>query len=429
MKKLSPNGQKKFSSDPSKKKEKLRFSHRVFVVFFHPGALVTAMGGAERRFVEIMKKFCREDDLEITVLESAPSLLASPEITCKNYLLSLSFRGKGWLSVYLGWILWIIRACLKSFSIFSSVKPNVIFVPNNTLPNLISGYVLGFIFQLPICVVVHHIDTPFCKGGLKDSSLYSSYCNMKYSKLVSLAKTFAFYITLPLLKRPEAIIAVSNFTAKTLKVHGVSGSKVFVSGNAIDLDFISKVKPHVDEKVFDGVFVGRIAKEKGIFDLLKVWKKVVKVRKNAKLLIIGSGLELPFLKEKIVVSGLAGKVLVRGRCNDRELYSLLRSSKVFVFPSLFEGWGVAVAEALACGLPVVAYDIPALREVFGELESVYLVPVKDIGRMVSTVLRILELGENEWSRFSRFSKSFARRFRWEKVAKKDLRVLKRVFLG
>lgn len=426
--KLSPNSHKRFLPDPFEKKEKMRSSSRVFVVFFHPGALVTAMGGAERRFVEIMKKFCREDNLEITVLESAPSLLANPEITCKKHLLSLEFRGKGWLSTYLGWIIWIIKASLKSFSIVCHVKPDVVFVPNNTLPNLISGYVIGFIFQLPICTVVHHVDIPFSKAGLKDCSVYTSYRNIKYSKLVSLAKTLAFYITLPLLKRAEAIIAVSNFTAKALRNNGVSGAKVFVSGNAVDLDLISKVEPYADEKIFDGVFVGRIAKEKGVFDLLKVWKKVVEVRKGAKLLIIGSGLELSFLKEKILASGLENRVFVRGRCSDRGLYSLLKSSKVFIFPSLFEGWGIAVAEALACGLPVVAYDIPALREVFGKCKSVHLVPIKDVRRMTSIVTKILNSNKNEWSRLGSFSKNFARQFKWEKVAQKDLEALKRSLL-
>lgn len=425
--KLSP-GQKVFFPNLLNGEEKVLPSIRIFAIFFHPGALVTAMGGAERRFFETLKRFCRKDSLEITVLESAPSLLDDPEITCEKHLLSLSLRGKGWLSTYIGWLIWIIGVQLKSLSILRHVNPNVILVPNNTLPNLFSGYVSGIIFQVPICVVVHHIDTAFSKTSSKGFSLYGSYRNMEYSKLVSLVKTFAFYITLPMLKRAKRIIAVSNFTAKILKTYGVSGGKILVSGNAVDLDFISKVKPHLDEEEIEGVFVGRIAKEKGIFDLLQVWSKVVRLKKNAKILIIGSGLELPFLKEKIVASGLEENVLVRGKCSDRELYSLLKSSKVFVFPSLFEGWGIAVAEALACGLPAVAYDIPALREVYGRFKGVYLVPIKDIRRMASTVLEILNLRENEWNELNSLCKSSANQFRWGKVAQKDLTTLMETLL-
>jgi len=408
----------------SKQKEKLRSSLKVFAVFFHPGASVTAMGGAEKRFVETLKIFCREDDVEIVVLESAPSFLAEKGIKCEKFLLLLSFHGKGWLSTYLEWILWTVKASFKSFSLVRNVKTDVIFVPNNTLPNLVLGYITGVIFRRPTCIVVHHIDTPFFENDFEDVSLYKTYRNIKYGKLVSFAKTLAFYITLPLLRRTKAIIAVSNFTARALKNNGVSGSKIFVSGNAVDLDFISKVEPHCGEKFFHGVFVGRIAKEKGIFDLLNVWKDIVKVRKDAKLLIIGSGLELPSLKEKIVASNLENNVFVRGRCSDIELYGLLKSSKIFVFPSIFEGWGIAAAEALACGLPVVAYDIPALREVFGKCKSVFLVPVKDNESMTSTVLKIINTDEKGLDDLSYYSKVYSKQFGWEETARKDLEPLR-----
>lgn len=75
---------------------------------------------------------------------------------------------------------------------------------------------------------------------------------------------------------------------------------------------------------------------------------------------------------------LEHNILIYGRCSDVKLYSLLKSSKVFIFPSFFEGWGIVVAEALACGLPVVAYDIPAIRENFGSCKNVFLMPIGDI---------------------------------------------------
>jgi glycosyltransferase involved in cell wall biosynthesis len=200
-----------------------------------------------------------------------------------------------------------------------------------------------------------------------------------------------------------------------------------VSGNAVNVNFISNIKPLNAEKVYDGVFVGRIAKEKGVFDLLNIWKRIVEKKNDAKLLIVGSGIEFQAVKEAIFKLGLENKVFLRGRCRDRELYELLKLSRVFIFPSLFEGWGIAVAEALACGLPVVAYDIPALREVFGECKGVFLVPVKNIVCMGSIVLEILNLNEDEWGRLSHYSRVYSESFSWEKVAEKDLEALKSLF--
>jgi glycosyltransferase involved in cell wall biosynthesis len=394
---------------------------RVFVTFFHPSISITAMGGAEKRFVETMKTFCGENDLEITVLESAPSLLAGPKTTCKKFLLSPCFSGKSWLGSYIEWILWVLRALFRSFCLVRHVKPDVIFVPNNTLPNLISGYVIHLIFQRPMCVVVHHVDTSFFK---KEYSLYKCYRKIRYGRVVSLAKTLAFYITLPLLKRAKAIIAVSNFTAKVLMDNHVSGSKISISGNALDLNYIKAIGPCYKKRVFDGVFVGRIAKEKGIFDLMRVWRKVVKVRNNARLLIIGSGMELASVKKEIGNLNLENNVFIRGRCGDAELYSLLKSSKILIFPSLFEGWGIAVAEALACGLPIIAYNVPALKEVFGKCKGVFLVPVKDVESMASSVLKILDADENEFRKLSRYSRVYPRQFSWKKIAKTDLKCLR-----
>jgi glycosyltransferase involved in cell wall biosynthesis len=401
---------------------------KVFVIFFHPSVSVTALGGAEKRFVETMKFLCKSEDLKITILESSPSLLALPEISCQKHLLSSVFFGKGWLSSYVGWSLWVAKAFLKSFSLFRREKPNFIFVPNNTLPNLFLGYVVCSVFRLPLVVVVHHIDVPFFSEK-PNCSLYYCYRIIGYSRLVSLIKTFTFYVTLSLLKRARAIISVSNFTAKALRVHGVSNVKIFVSGNAVNVKYISNVKPLSAKKFYDGVFVGRIAKEKGVFDLLSVWKKVVEKKNEAKLLIIGSGLELVAVKERIGTLGLENKVFLRGHCSDRELYSLLKSSKVFIFPSVFEGWGIAVAEALACGLPVVAYDIPALKENFGDCRSVFLVPVKNLEEMVMRILNILNMSEKNLCKLGSFSEEYSKQFVWEEVTKKDLAFLKKSYAG
>jgi glycosyltransferase involved in cell wall biosynthesis len=399
---------------------------KVFVIFFHPGVLVTALGGAEKRFVEVMKIFCKRGSLKITVLESAPSLLTTPEIKCQKHLLSPLFCGKGWLSNYVGWGFWVVRACFKSFSIVRREKPNFLFVPNNTLPNLFLGYIVCSFLRLPLVAVVHHIDVPFLNEK-SCCSLYNAYRVIKYSRLVSLIKTFTFYVTLSFLKKAKAIIAVSNFTAKALRVHGVSDVEIFVSGNAVNVNFISNIKPLNAEKVYDGVFVGRIAKEKGVFDLLEAWKKVVKVKSDAKLLIIGSGIELQPLKNAVALSGLEKNVFVWGRCGDLELYSLLKQSRIFVFPSLFEGWGISVAEALACGLPVVAYDIPALREVFGKCQSVFLVPVKDVDGLASKILDVLGKCEVEYETLSYWAWSYSKRFCWEKVALRDMKILNMLY--
>jgi glycosyltransferase involved in cell wall biosynthesis len=91
-----------------------------------------------------------------------------------------------------------------------------------------------------------------------------------------------------------------------------------------------------------------------------------------------------------------------------------------VFPSLFEGWGIAVAEALACGIPVVAYDIPALREVFGPCKSVFLTPARNVAQMALTVTGMLDSENKE---LAENSANYAKNFSWKKVSAADLEAI------
>ena len=395
-------------------------SLKILAIFFHPTKKITALGGAEKRFIETLKFFCKHENVKIAVLEPNFGILKQMEIPCGKITVSLDFRGKGWLSAYAEWILWAAKAFLEVPSIIKRGKPNVVFVPNNTLPNLTLGVAISLLFQLPMCVVAHHVDVLPKREKAKSHSFYDGYRSIDYTKTVSLVKTAASYIMFPLLKKADTIITVSNFTAKVLVDTGIANNKIHVSGNAVDFKYIRKIAPCHKTKVYDGIFVGRIAKEKGIFDLLDIWKLVTNEKKNAKLLIIGSGIELTKLKTEAANAKLENNIAFEKQCDDEKLFSLLKSSKVFIFPSLFEGWGIAVAEALACGIPVVAYDIPALREVFGKCRSVFLAPVKDKKRMAQTLLELLS-AKNE--KLGEISAKYAEKFEWADIAQTDLEAI------
>jgi glycosyltransferase involved in cell wall biosynthesis len=100
----------------------------------------------------------------------------------------------------------------------------------------------------------------------------------------------------------------------------------------------------------------------------------------------------------------------------------MKASKVFLFPSRFEGWGLAVDEALACGLPVVCYNIPALREVFGRRNSVFFIPVGDTGRFAEAVEEVLS--EDSLCELEATSKEYAKHLSWETVALNDLHIIR-----
>jgi glycosyltransferase involved in cell wall biosynthesis len=393
---------------------------RILCLFFHPQPSITGLGGAEKRFMETSRIWLNEG-VKLIILESDPSLITTVKREIRRSSRLIHHPERNWLRIYAGWMFWMIRASLKGASIVRRKKPHVILATNNTLPNIVPAYFIHNISKLPLSVIVHHIDVPSTETQANWFTIYCMYRQMKYGRLVSILKTLAQSTVLFILRRSGECIAVSNSTARALIRNRVPEKKINVSSNGVNSRYIDKFK-FGGGKLYDGIFVGRIGKEKGIYDLVNAWRETVAVKPDAKLAVVGTGVELEQVKRIIFQSHLEKNILVFGHCSDREMYLKMKASRVFVLPSLLEGWGLAVAEALACGLPAICYDIPAIREVFGACKSVFLVTPKDEEKLSSTIIKVLQM---DLERLAELSKTYIKRFDWNTVALNDLETIKR----
>jgi glycosyltransferase involved in cell wall biosynthesis len=139
-------------------------------------------------------------------------------------------------------------------------------------------------------------------------------------------------------------------------------AKVQTIYNGID---ISRFKGHQNErpqnqKVVIGT-AGRLETEKGHDQLIAAACRLKDNHLNFQILIAGDGSQREILQDKIRSFGLAGLVQLLGFTPDIE--NFMRRLDIFVLPSKWEGFGYASAEAMATGLPVVAYDVSSNREV------------------------------------------------------------------
>jgi len=96
---------------------------------------------------------------------------------------------------------------------------------------------------------------------------------------------------------------------------------------------------------------------------------VVSIEPSAKLKVAGIPAEIDKWKKQIKENNLMNNILYIGVLSHEEVYELLKKSLVFCFSSHMERAGIAVAEAMYCGLPVIAWKIPAIQELFGEAEG------------------------------------------------------------
>jgi len=140
------------------------------------------------------------------------------------------------------------------------------------------------------------------------------------------------------------------------------------------------------EDAFVLLHVGRLAWEKGQRTLLLAMPEILKAVPRARLVIVGDGPEEESLGAMARSLGLKDVVIFAGR--RRDLPPLLGMSDVFLFPSISEGLGIALLEAMAAGLPVVASRVEGIIEVVQHESNGFLVPPDDPSALAAAVIRL-----------------------------------------
>jgi FkbM family methyltransferase len=205
---------------------------------------------------------------------------------------------------------------------------------------------------------------------------------------------FARRVVLLLHNRADAVTTVSHALERALRTAGVT-TPIVVTGAAVPEIAPTLASEIAPLKKWDGVFVGRQTPEKGIFDLLDVWERVLNTRPDATLVVIGAS--TPEIDRELDARlsqppFLSARVTREGVVTDDEKFRHLRASRVLLAPSRVEGWGFVPREALAVGVPVVCYDLPAYKESLPANPLVTKVPIRDVRAFASAVLDRLATG-------------------------------------
>ncbi len=179
------------------------------------------------------------------------------------------------------------------------------------------------------------------------------------------------------------------------------GVKVRVPIPSIALDERILRYRRVDGKPPVAVYFGRISREKGLLDLLYAWKYIEKKNPAAELWVIGS---FNSVRDREVFHVFARKlglsrIKYLGFIRDREsLYRRVAAAKVLIYPSYQDAYSLVVLEAVALGLLVVAYDIPAVRYVYHGLPSVRVVRRGAVEELAAEASKLLSAPLQEYIR-------------------------------
>ena len=239
-------------------------------------------------------------------------------------------------------------------------------------------------------------------------------------KLVQLFSIF-------LMKNFADLILADSRTVKEYLIHkGIAGNKIIDEPHdGIDFNAIQIIAPP-SESPYIASYVGRFHPQKGNLDLVEIWDRVCKRKKQAKLALIGVGyrdLELKVRRE-IKIRGLEENIDLLGYVDGKDKFEILKGTKVFLFPSYYESFGIAVAEAIAAGVPVVAYDLPPYRAVFKE--GMITVPLGDKEQFAEKVLELLD-NEGLRQEISEKGKEIIKNYSWDRIADRILGLMNALY--
>jgi len=236
-------------------------------------------------------------------------------------------------------------------------------------------------------------------------------------------------IEAPVMRGVERIVVGSEFARRQASDElGVPAQKLSVVYYGVDRRFQPAPKPErlverfaLEDKPV-ALFLGGIESRKNLFFLLDVWREVVRERPAARLIVAGTGPLLPRLRRRATRLGLDGRVIFAGHVPEAEKVEYYNLADLLLFPSAMEGFGLVVAEAMSCELPVIVSNRGSLPELVVDGDGGLVCDPTDRDGFVRATLQLLsdpllrrKLGDANRARVDRL-------FRWDVCAAATARI-------
>ncbi len=223
--------------------------------------------------------------------------------------------------------------------------------------------------------------------------------------------------------RSNKIITSTEFNKQELqKYYSVAPEKITVVPLAYDKDIfctgIAAQPSGISKPYF--IYLGRLEAKKNTALLIRAFNQVRQSGFDCQLLLIGKpGYGFQQAENEIKNSPYQQDIIHPGYVSSVDLPKFLRGALALVLPSRYEGFGMPVLEGMACGTPVIASDIPALREVGGEAAE-YVIP--EVENLAAAMVKVAR--DSVWREQKRLSgRQQAKKFDWAQTAAKIVQAI------
>ena len=236
-------------------------------------------------------------------------------------------------------------------------------------------------------------------------------------------------------RRADVVVTVSEYTKKDLvNSYGIDPDKIVVTPEAANSSFRPLAEGAGPNEVRHRygiagpfiLFVGNIQPRKNLRRLIDAYGALVRDQRIPhRLVIVGNKARLhSHVFQAVRDSGLEERVIFTGYVPNEDLCALYNAAETFVFPSIFEGFGLPIIESMSCGTPVIASNTSSMPEVGGD--AVIYVDPYDTGELAAAMHAVLgDCGLR--ARLSAAGLARAKRFSWENTARRTVEAYELAF--
>jgi glycosyltransferase involved in cell wall biosynthesis len=281
----------------------------------------------------------------------------------------------------------------------------------NAVTRSVRGLLRKRIYIVP---VVHHLDSPLIRKNV-------------LKRLKQLEEGIFF-------NSSDGIVVNSQFTQRLVRhalKRDVDTVVAYPGLNVSGLGKNIKVKPAHESKGMHLLFVGYVTTRKGVDILIQALEILVneKGQKDIVLHIVGDLDRDRNFSQKVKgyskEAGLDRNIIFHGRISDEQIMWLYVNSDVFVFPSLWEGFGMALAEAASFGLPIVTTDVGAIPYLIKDGINGLLVPPGNAEKLAQAIFTLAKSPESR-ANFGETNRRLAQEFDWDKSFNKIAALIKKL---
>ena len=338
-------------------------------------------GGAETYMHEIAKRWVAEGN-QVTLFCGNDTYQKRHEVIDGVRVV----RRGGTYTVYIWGALYYLLRFRDAF--------DVVVDSENGLPFFTPLYI-----RKPIFLLIHHVHQEVFRDNL-----------------VFPLSTIAMFIekqVMPRVYRNIKVITVSESSKKDIIKLGCSKkNEIKVVSPGVNLSSYKKMHKYTNPTF---IYLGRLKRYKNVDVAIKAFAIVVKEVSNAVLYIAGEGDTGSELKKLVKELQIEKNVVFTNKVTEEQKVRLLARSWVAVQPSSFEGWGITVIEANACGTPVIASKTNGLLDSVVDGETGRLVPVKNVEVLAETMIEVIS-SKQLLRKYSQNAYRWSKLFDWNKNA-------------